>query len=322
MRVVSLFDGISGAMLALDNIGLTVDKYFASEIDEKSVSISKKNWGNRITHIGDVCSVHPSDLGDVDLLIGGSPCTNLSIAGDGSGLEGKDSSLFFEYVRILQACNPKYFLLENVNSMRNDDRAAMSAYLGSIRCGRMIMIDSSCLTAQCRKRLYWTNIPFRGIPTNIGIQIKDVLEQDVDSSLFLNTSQTITPTKNYLLKQWNNLDRMVKIFDIGSGRQGERIYSIYGKSVNLTSSGGGPGGKTGMYMVDGYNGPHDKDSVMPNCRRLTPVEAERLQGIRDNYTSFYEDGRKMAASHRYKMLGNGFTIPVVMRLLSPLRELV
>ena len=117
MKVLSLFDGVSIARQALKNCGIDVEVYYASEIDKYAIQISQKNWPS-IIQVCSVVDIKSCDYEDIDLLIGGSPCQDLSIAKKGrEGLKGSRSGLFYEYVRILKEVKPKYFILENVNSM-------------------------------------------------------------------------------------------------------------------------------------------------------------------------------------------------------------
>ena len=123
MRVLSLFDGISCGQLALRRAGVKIDVYYASEIDKYAIQVTQKNFPNTI-QLGDVTKIDFTQfIGKIDLLIGGSPCQDLSIAKkDRKGLEGSRSGLFFKYVEALQTIKPKYFLLENVASMKKEDR--------------------------------------------------------------------------------------------------------------------------------------------------------------------------------------------------------
>ena len=152
MNVLSLFDGMSCGQLALDRLGIKVDVYLAAEIDKYAMSIAKKNYPNTI-HLGDVTTLRGMDLPKIDLLMGGSPCQGFSFAGKQLNFEDEKSKLFFEYVRLLKECNPKYFLLEN-NKMKKEYQDVISEFLGV----EPVEINSSLLTAQNRKRLYWTNI--------------------------------------------------------------------------------------------------------------------------------------------------------------------
>lgn len=325
MRVLSLFDGISGAMLALRNLDIEPEEYMSSEIDENAIAISRATFPE-IVQVGDVEKLDLSDpmFAGIDLLIGGSPCTNLSIAGDGTGVKGEESRLFFDYLHVRETVKPRFWLLENVGSMRKSDRDIMSEHMG---CDP-IAINSWVLTAQSRKRLYWTNIPQGDLPVPAGICIAEILQlQRPPGNYYLNTQWPIHVHARYSEGKFRNRNGMVKIFDVGKGRQGERIYSIYGKSANLTAGGGGPGSKTGLYYVGDYSlKDPGKDYVQKHSRRLTPVEAERLQGVPDGYTAIGVDAdgneMKMSDTERYKALGNGFTTPVIAHLLSPLRRIL
>ena len=153
MIVLSLFDGISCGQLALQRAGVKVDKYFASEIDKYAIKVTQENWPD-IVQLGDVTKWESWDLPKVDLLIGGCPCQGFSFAGKQLNFSDPRSKLFFEYVKVLQWIKPKYFLLENVK-MKQEYQDVISSYLGV----QPIEIDSSLVSAQNRKRLYWTNIP-------------------------------------------------------------------------------------------------------------------------------------------------------------------
>jgi DNA-cytosine methyltransferase len=313
MRILSLFDGIACARVALERLGIPVDAYYASEIDPKSMAVASKRWPD-IVQTGDVAKLSAPDFPDIDLLIGGSPCTNLSIAGDKSGLEGTESKLFFEFLRLRNECRPRHWLLENVWSMHGGVRKRMDELVGAqSRC-----LNSSIWTAQFRKRIYWTDLPEMPAPTSLGLTVADIMEphDQVSPKLRLDTPQGIAPTEKMSKGQYADRYKTVKVFDIGRGRQGERIYSIHGKSVTLTAGGGGPGSKTGTYYIGDYASfPADPKEIMAKCRRLAPVEAERLQGAPDGYT--YVEG-VTSDTDRYKMLGNGFTVPAIMFLLEPM----
>lgn len=169
--VVSLFDGIATGYLAAERAGLKIRKYYAYEIDKHAIKVAQKNYPD-IIQLGSVIGADFSKLcGKVDLLIGGSPCQNLSIAGDRTGLKGKKSRLFFEYVRALKEIKPKYFLLENNASMTQENKAAITQYMGV----EPVLINSAMFSAQSRKRLYWTNITIPPI-VDRNICLQDILE--------------------------------------------------------------------------------------------------------------------------------------------------
>ncbi len=179
--VLSLFDGMSGGQIALDNLGIRPQKYFASEIDKYAIQITQKNYPNTI-QLGDVNNydmwefIPEFSWDKIDLLMGGSPCQDLSVAKQNrQGLEGKRSGLFWRFVEILEKAKPKYFLLENVASMRDSDRDIITQILGV----EPIMINSALVCAQQRKRYYWTNLKFITQPNDKGVFLKDIVEYNV-----------------------------------------------------------------------------------------------------------------------------------------------
>jgi DNA (cytosine-5)-methyltransferase 3A len=300
IKVLSLFDGIAGARQALKELNIDCE-YYASEIDKYAIQVAKNNHPN-IIQLGDVNNIKFKDFVGVDLLIGGFPCQDLSIAKrDGKGLEGARSGLFSKCLEALEICKPKYFLFENVNSMKKEWKDKISKLLGV----EPIMINSALLTAQMRKRLYWTNIPNIQQPEDKGIVLKDIIESEDTEKL---KSYCITATysracpKDYFNHGQRQLifKSSVKVGTIGKGGQGDRIYSIDAKSVCLSANGGGRGAKTGLYEI--------KDIV----RKLTPIECERLQGFLDNYSEGASN------TQRYKALGNSFTVPVIKHILQNL----
>ena len=171
LTVLSLFDGISCGRVALQRANIPVAKYYASEIDKYAIQVTQKNWPDTI-QLGDVKNVWARNLPKIDLLIGGSPCQDLSIAGNRAGLEGERSGLFWHYVRLLRTCKPKYFLLENVASMPKEAKQIITREIGV----EPILINSALVSAQQRKRLYWTNIPNITQPKDKEILLRDVLE--------------------------------------------------------------------------------------------------------------------------------------------------
>lgn len=193
MKVLSLFDGISCARLALKKARIPVEAYYASEIDLPAIAIAQKN--NPLTiQIGDIKEIDPHLLlgmkqTGLDLLIGGSPCQDLSIAKKNrKGLSGSRSGLFWEYVRILKEVKPKWFILENVNSMPKEDRDIITKTLGV----EPIMIDATLVSAQVRKRLFWTNIPNVAQPKDKGIFLKDILQKNVKQDMPQNYIKWLT----------------------------------------------------------------------------------------------------------------------------------
>lgn len=171
MNVLSLFDGMSCGQLALKKAGIPYSKYFASEIDKEAIKVTMHNFPDTV-QIGDVSRVNSSDLPEIGLLIGGSPCQGFSFAGKQLNFKDPRSALFFEYVRLLNELHPKYFLLENVK-MAQVHQDVISDLLGV----NSVLINSSLLTAHSRPRLYWTNIQF-DMPEDRGILIKDIIDPD------------------------------------------------------------------------------------------------------------------------------------------------
>lgn len=384
-NVLSLFDGMRGGAIALERAGIQYDKYFASEIDKYAIQIADKNYPNAI-NLGDINNYDLWEFVDgfswdnIDLVIGGSPCQDLSIAKqDRKGLQGERSGLFWRFVEILQKAKPKYFLLENVASMKDEDRDTISSILGV----EPIMINSALVSAQQRKRYYWTNI-WTTTPNDKQIFLRDVIESGnpvTDKSycltanyhkkcysdmekrnatliaepipcairtwsrikkgnearvsrpeikhdgkahsltsvskdamvmfqlprgnnkggIFIDKTPTLTASK----WEYNNLliNKPVRIGQIGNDGQGNRVYSVLGKSVSLSANGGGRGAKTVLYKIDLLDGDY-------YVRKFTPLECERLQTVPEGYTE------GVSNTQRYKMLGNGWTIDVIAHILS------
>lgn len=171
MRVLSLFDGICCGHLALERAGIKIDSYDAYEIEKNAIKATETNFPDVIQH-GDVTIEDFTKYkGKIDLLIGGSLCTNLSMAGNGQGLKGSQSKLFYEYARAIKEVQPKYFLLENV-IMKKEWEDIITNILGV----EPIEINSSLVSAQNRRRLYWTNIPNVTLPEDKNITLEDILE--------------------------------------------------------------------------------------------------------------------------------------------------
>lgn len=299
MNVLSLFDGMSCGRIALERSGIKVDKYFAAEIDKYAIQIAKKNYPDTI-HLGDVQEVmYPQsfDGHKIDLVIGGSPCQGFSFAGQRLNFDDPRSKLFFEYARLVKDCNPKYFLLENVR-MKQECQDVINDILGVYP----IAIDSSLVSAQSRKRLYWTNIPRISQPNDKGIVLKDILENgivDRDKSHCIDANYF----KGGNLKQYFEKHRRQLVFsedglchigtaDINGHDCIKRVYHPNGKSATMNACTGG--NREPKVSVD-----------EKRWRKLTPLECERLQTVPDGYTV------GVSNSQRYKMLGNGWTVDVI-----------
>jgi len=295
MNVLSLFDGMSCGQIALERAGIKVDNYYASEIDKYAMQVSKANYPNT-QYVGSVVDVKASELPKIDLLIGGSPCQGFSLAGKQLNFDDPRSKLFFEYVRLLNECKPKYFLLENVR-MKKEFQDAISSYLGV----EPIMINSSLVSAQNRVRLYWTNIPNIIQPEDKEILLKDILENDyadrepkvlIDSSVKPSVANNIETYHNEIIES----DKDFYTMKVASGFQDNKIGIK--KSVTLRS------GNSCAYAY-----------TKAMYRKLTPIECERLQTVPDNYTS------GVSNTQRYKMLGNGWTVDVITHILKNIKEI-
>lgn len=287
LKVLSLFDGISCGMVALERAGIPVERYVAYEIEPNAVKISKKNYP-QIEHCGDVATADFAQYKGFDVLIGGSPCQSLSIIQSKTRqhLDGK-SKLFFEFVRAKEEMKPKWFLFENVASMNEESKQAISELLGC----QPIFIDSGTFSAQERPRLYWTNIPFEKIlpPTHSDV-LGDILEQDVDEKFYY----------NYLLTDIDMSKRVCAMLEPWNYSMMKRVYNPAFKSPTLTCVTGG----------------NQQKKVFQNgrARKLTPIEYERLQTLPDNYTEGVAD------CHRYTTVGNGWTVDVIAHIFTGLKD--
>lgn len=256
MNVLSVFDGISCGQVALTQLHIQYSNYIASEIYDKAIQITQTNFP-KTRQIGDVRFIDTSKLPKIDLLIGGSPCQDLSIAKtDRKGLQGKQSSLFWEFIKIKSDINPHYFLLENV---KNKWIQQMSTALNVTP----IEINSDKFVQQNRPRMYWTNIP-----------ILNKLPQR---------------------PQWN-----------GQYWQWRRTYWRENKNgvCPCLTANMGTGGNNVPYIGNENN-----------KRRLTPEECEELQGLPKGYT------QGVANSHRYKTIGDGWSIPVIKFIFQGLKNI-
>lgn len=286
MKVLSLFDGISCGMVALECAGIPVDRYVAYEIEPNAIKISQKNYP-QIEHCGDVTSADFKQYEGFDLLIGGSPCQSLSITRGEirTHLEGK-SRLFFEYVRALKEMKPKWFLFENVASMNQESKDIISELLGC----EPVLINSNCFVAQDRPRLYWTNIPVDASElTECDLCLQDIMETGVDEKYFYSNA----------LHSINMEKQVCAYMDIKINEMHKRIFNPKHKVHTLTACAGGNLQK--KVYVDG------------RARKLTPLEYERLQGLPDGYTE------GVANTHRYNALGNGWTVDVIAHIFTNLK---
>jgi len=342
MNVLSVFDGMSCGRIALERAGINVKNYFASEIDKYTIQIAKKNYPDTI-HVGDVTELKGSDIPvKIDLLIGGSPCQGFSFAQGGKELNFDDprSRLFFEFVRLLKECKPKYFLLENVR-MNQKSQDVISRFLDV----EPIAINSNLVSAQNRYRLYWTNIPFNGQPEDKGILLKDILEDYHQIGIeHFHTEKSVAYMQKgndkWMKKGKTRADRYTqtpdtkKSFTLTANIYKGVPYNYFEDNrsdLNPSDNGlilAGHADLKGfdsikrVYHPDGkaptlttMGGGHREPKVFQpptHYRKLTPLECERLQTIPDNYTE------GVSNTQRYKMIGNGWTVDVITHILSSL----
>ena len=292
MNVLSLFDGISCGMVALERAGIAVDKYYASEIDKCATQISQKNYPD-IIRLGDVTKWREwgIDWASIDLLIGGSPCQSLSITQSKTrkGLDGK-SKLFFEFVDVLnhiKTYNPKVlFLFENVASMSAESKAAIEGCLGV----ELIYQNSNAFSAQDRPRVYAANFKWEVVNEPCDLVLSDIMQKDVNKKYYYDCGFDFV-----------GLDKNVCAYLHISGHDIlKRVHSPNFKCHTLTAVCGG----------------NQQKKVYENnrCRKLTPLEYERLQTLPDFYTKGVADGA------RYKAIGNGWTVDVIAHILSFITE--
>lgn len=391
MRIVlSLFDGMSCGQQAFERIGVNVLEYYASEIDKHAIAVTMHNYPNT-KQLGSVVDVDGYKLPKIDLLIGGSPCQSFSFAGKRKGMSTKceteiltlehylelkaegyefegQSYLFWEYMRLLNECKPKYFLLENV-MMGEKWEKILSKAIGV----KPIEINSALVSAQNRRRLYWTNIGMQPMglfgdlesiipkPKDKGILLKDILESEVDAKYYLSKQRIETMLKsersvpyvneetkkfNCLLAGYNKIptdgqyvvhNTMPRSSTNGNGGTGH-LSRTDGKTYCLTSVQKdnlvmqlNPSTESGGKQPYQQNRIYDTDGISPalmaqmSCgthaikherkiRRLTPLECERLQTVKDGYTSVASD------SQRYRMLGNGWTVDVIAHIFSFIKK--
>jgi len=319
MNVVSYFDGMSCGQMALDKLNINVDNYFAFEIDKYAMQVTQANYPNT-KQMGSVTDAKLNELPKIDLLIGGSPCQGFSFAGKQLNFNDPRSKLFFEFVKAKNELNPTYFLLENVK-MKKEYEQVITDALGV----EPIEINSSLVSAQNRKRLYWTNLPNITQPKDNNILLQDIVEaggvlkeksQTILSTIYKeNAKSMLTRNKQGLLVVCGAM-RGRYIIDgkrqdgkmLTKGLTKQRIEIRYdGKTNALTTV---AKDNNVCYEADGRPY-YEIDGI--RFRKLTPIECERLQTVPDNYTYCVSN------TQRYRMLGNGWTVDVIAHLFSFLK---
>ena len=329
--VLSLFDGMSCGQIALNRIGIEYDNYFASEIDKYAIKVTQTNYPKTI-QLGDVCGIqyedgalfhHQNDnplqnggsyITKIDLLIGGSPCQGFSFAGKGLNFEDPRSKLFFEFVRLKDEIQPKYWMLENVK-MKQEHQNIISEILGV----KPILINSDLVSAQSRERLFWTNIPIKAMPVDKGILLKDIIEigepikdesQTTLATLYKeNAKSTIKRNKAGLLVKMSGENPRIKELSITD--RGIRPHRNDKRKSGISEIGTIHYLDTKSYTITANHAPKVLTEII-GWRKLSPIECERLQTVPDNYTNCVSD------TQRYKMLGNGWTVDVIAHIFGSL----
>ena len=326
MRVLSLFDWIACGYEALQRAWIKIDAYYASEIDKYAIQIAKKNHPD-IIELGDINEWEKWDIPTPDIIIGGSPCQGFSMAWKMLNFDDPRSKLFFKFVDIVKHYRPKYFLLENVK-MKKEFQDVISGYMWV----QPIEIDSALVSAQRRKRLYWTNIPWITQPEDKWIMIKDILEENAPEKYNLTERWMKMLTRNFDSKgQTLNFDPSV-LFKITYPSVCEQQQWLERKCPTLTASMWTGGGNIPCIIQKVWDRDKnqrwvrtDKSYTLPanpmsdrwqmvvewmRVRKLTPIECERLQTLPDNYTEWVSD------TQRYKSLWNGRTVDVIAHIFS------
>lgn len=277
MNVLSLFDGIACGRVALERAGINVDKYYASEIKESAIKVAKHNYPD-IIELGDINNFNMWNLPKIDLIIGGSPCQDLSIANKKrKGLSGERSSLFYKFIEVLNKYKPKYFLLENNASMSSKAKQEITDILGV----EPIEINSALVSARCRKRLYWTNIPNIIQPKDKNIKLCDITSKN---RKWFN----ILPC---FKRKWQNTDRIKLIGKITR----DKSYTLTTKKCHTTN----------YYL----------NEDMTQMTNLDIDEWEQLQTLPVGYT---DCGIKY--TDRFDCVGNGWTVDVIAHIFSFIPE--
>jgi site-specific DNA-cytosine methylase len=321
INVLSLFDGISCAKLALEKAGIKINKYYSAEIDKSALAVQNHHYSadTRFIQLGDVKNVDGFELSnEIDLVILGSPCTQLtSINGkDKSGLEGEDSKLFYDALLIMgqlysfQPLMKKlYFIMENVGSMSNANREKITNELGVILPDvQLLSIDSALVSPAHRRRYYWTNIPRATSPQAIDIKYADIIENGyVDrekANVVLSSNVTLTNgIGRYYFRRIGNIIFKDKEFADYTTDEKLAIYPIL-----LANSGYMGKSKVVVNEYDFPNGVYRLPSIKEYSRMMT---------IPDNYLT---DIDTISRTEKQRLIGLGFTVDVVAHLLKQLKK--
>lgn len=282
MNVLSLFDGMSCGLIALDRLGIKVGTYYASEIDKYAIQVSQANYPE-IVQVGDITKLDLSTLPQIDLVMGGSPCQGFSFAGKQLAFDDPRSALFFEFHKAISYLQPKYFLLENVR-MKKEYLDIISEYMGV----EPIFINSSLVSAQSRQRYYWTNIPNVEQPEERGIVLRDILEDQPNENPVKHTERnrrhlkqldekSLCMTATMYKGAGNNGMTLVpqRVGTIKDGGQGNRIYSKDGKGITLSAQSGGTAGSGNMLVDDTSDLPEKSQTIKSQYYKSSKANFER-----------------------------------------------
>ena len=356
MNVLSLFDGMSCGQIALDQLNIMVDNYFASEIDKHAMKVTQYNYPNTI-QIGDVKKVKSSDLPKIDLLYGGSPCQGFSYAGKQLNFEDERSKLFFEFVRVLKEVKPKYFLLENVK-MKQEYQDIITKYLGV----EPVKINSKLFSAQSRERLYWTNIKIEELPKSNDTVIADILDLNIvnkreNKILMTKSDFKVKVRKNYIDKKelasflrshknktikqiadftsapktmvehWFRLDNSFSIPQIDYWDKLKKCLNItsdeYDKQITEFEI------KNNTYdmakRIYHIDGKHPTLTTLTVGQRKTITDGKELFYLTplhcERLQTVPDDYTKIVSDRqRFKMLGNGWTVEVIKHIFKGLKN--
>lgn len=309
MKVLSLFDGIACGRVALARAGVVVDYYYASEISPHSIQVAARNYPD-IVQVGDVRKVSFRDgvlrtekgdfeVGRFDLVMGGSPCQDLTNISRGNGLRGEKSYLFHQFCRVVRETEPRFFFLENVRFKNLEARDEVSQHLRV----EPVVINSELFSAQLRPRFYWTNIPVPELPPDKGLTLRDVIDEgdSVDEAdTYANGEQRFKDfLKQRRIKKLKigdaEVDATEKLNKTRANRYRlEHVRALDQKSRCLTTQCGNVASTSGSAVY-----------VNGRLRRLSPEEAERLQTLPVGYTAGLKSGK------RYFVVGDGWTVDVI-----------
>lgn len=299
-NVLSLFDGISCGRIALDRAGISYDKYFSSEVDRGAISVASANYPDTI-QVGDVTKLNKDMLPKIDLIIGGSPCQGFSFSGKMLNFEDPRSKLFFEFVRLVKECKPKYFLLENVKMTKNC-QSVISEHLGV----EPVEINSCLVSAQNRVRLYWANFKITQ-PEDKNISLTDILEDDriINPGAVRGRPATIVGRKldeNGVRKDNDKSHPIIQCLEVRSANKNKSNCLTTVEKDNVVTS-----LPCGRYP--------DAFSLKEHFRYYSLKEQCRLQTVPEDYfNGIVSDGKAK------KMLGNGWTVDVIAHIFRDMKN--